>query len=226
MKLRPFLMFSLAISLWACTSDIEPSSEIAGFNFFPLETGTYITYNVDSVSIEQNVETDHAYQLRVSVIESFTNAEGNTAYVMQRHTREDETKSWKPAGTWTAYKTTRQVVVSEGNTMYIKLQFPVSIGLGWNGNALNSVGGPDRCNGSDCDRYEITEIEPLIVVTQDNTTDVLTKDVRIEKYSKDIGLVHKESTVYQYCESGSCFGNDFIVTGLRYTMEMTDNGKL
>lgn len=226
MRLRLFLMFTLAVAVWACTSDSEPSNEIAGFDFFPLQTGTYIIYNVDSVSISQNVETPFTYQLRVSTLSSFTNAEGNTSFVLQRHTRADETQPWKPAGTWTAWKTSRQAVVSEGNTSYVKLQFPVSVGLGWNGNALNDLGGSDRCSGTDCDRYSITEIDPLLVVTQDDQTDVLTKDVRLEKYQKNIGLVYKESTIYQYCESGSCFGNDFIVQGLRYKMEIASSGTL
>ena len=226
MKVRLFLIFLLAIAIWACTSDNEPTTEIAGFDFFPLETGTFITYNVDSVKISQNVETSYTYQLRISVLESFTNSEGTETFILQRHTRDDDTQPWKAAGTWTSWKTTRQAVVTEGNTIYIKMQFPISVGLGWNGNALNSLGGSDRCNGADCDRYDITEIDPMVVITQQDETDVLTKDVRIEKYSREIGLVYKESIVYQYCESGSCFGTDFIVDGLRYKMEMTDSGAL
>lgn len=209
----------------ACTRDEEPSTEIPDLDYFPLETGAFIVYDVDSVSITQNVETPYAFQLRVTVAGSFTNAEGNTSYVLQRHTRDDETKPWKAAGTWTAWKTTRQAVVTEGNTSYVKLQFPISEGLGWNGNALNDLGGTDRCSGVDCDRYEITSIDPQVIVQQDSAVDILTKDIRIEKYAKDIGLIYKESTHYQYCEGGDCFGTDFIVDGLMYKMEMTANGK-
>lgn len=225
MNLRALVIFLLVV-VPGCDRSEEPPLEIAGFDFFPLNVGQYITYDVDSVSITQNLETPYSFQLRVSVVDQFVNGEGNTSFVLQRHTRANDTQPWKAAGTWTAWKTERQAVVTEGNTSYIKLQFPVSEGLGWNGNALNDLGGDDRCNGVDCDRYEITETEPSIVVTQSDATDVLTKDVRIEKYSDDVGLVYKESTVYQYCEGGDCFGTDFVVQGIRYTMEMIDSGTL
>lgn len=225
MNLR-VLVFLFLMTAIGCEKSNEPSLEIAGLNYFPLNNGSYIIYDVDSVIITQNVETAYNFQVRVSIEEHFVNGEGNTSYVLQREKRADEAGSWKPAGTWTAYATSRQAVVTEGNISYIKLQFPVSVGLGWNGNALNDRGGPDRCNGIDCDRYEITEEDDtMIVVTQENSEDVLSKDVRIEKYEKDIGLVYKESTVYKYCESGDCFGTDFVVEGSRYKMEKIAGGK-
>jgi hypothetical protein len=226
MNLRALFMF-FVITVCACTRDNEPSLDITGSDYFPLERYSYIIYDVDSVSITQNTETFYKYQLMVSIEEEpYVNAEGNTAYVLQRQTRADETKPWKPAGTWTAWKTGRQAVVTEGNTSYIKLQFPVSVGLGWNGNGLNNQGGADRCNGADCDRYEVTSIDPSIEVTQSNEADVLAKDVRVEKYQQGIGLIYKESEVYQYCEGGDCFGKDFVIQGLRYKMEIKENGTL
>jgi hypothetical protein len=226
MKLRCNLFVVLLIAVFSCKQTDEPSLEIPGPEYFPLETGSFITYNVDSISITQNVETAYNFQLRMSVVDSFTNGEGNTSYVLQRHTRDDETKPWKPAGTWTAWKTIRQAVVAEGNTSFVKLQFPLSEGITWNGNALNDLGGPDRCNDADCDRYQVTAVEPMVVIEQDNAEDILTKDVRIEKYSKGLGLVYKESTLYTYCELDPCLGTGFVVEGLRYKMEITDSGKL
>lgn len=217
------LLFVAAIS---CDRTGEPSLDIPGPEYFPLETGSFIIYDVDSVSITQNVETAFVFQLRISVVDSFMNAEGNMSYVLQRHKRADPAQPWKAAGTWTAWKSIRQAVVTEGNISYVKLQFPLSQGIAWNGNALNSLGGPDRCNDADCDRYEVNDIEPLVVVKQDSAVDVLTKDIRIEKYSKDVGLVYKESTVYEFCEVDPCAGTDFVVEGTRYKMEMVESGKL
>jgi len=210
----------------SCTEQEEISSEIPGPEYFPLQTGTFITYNVDSVHIIQNVESPYTFQLRVSILPSFTNDEGNKTFLIQRDKRTDETQPWKPAGTWTAWTSVRQAVLTEGNTSYIKLQFPLSNGIGWNGNALNSLGGDDLCDDSICDRYDVTETDPMVVVTQSNNEDVLTKDFRIERYSKDIGLVYKESIVLRYCDNGACFGTDFVVDGLRYKQEMTDHGTL
>jgi hypothetical protein len=220
-----FVLLLFLIS--ACNQVDETPIEITGPQYFPLETGRYIVYHVDSTSIVQNVESVHTFQLRLSVGNSFVNGEGNTAYFIQRHRRADATMPWTPAGTWTAWKSIRQAVVSEGNTSYVKLQFPLSVGTGWNGNALNTHGGTERCsdNTSNCDRYEVTETEPDVVVTQNNDPDLLIKkDIRIERYRKDVGLVYKETEVLEYCDE-DCFGTGFVDNGIKYKMEMIESGK-
>jgi hypothetical protein len=218
------LLFFLVI---ACKQGEEPTTDIPGPEYFPLQTGNYITYKVDSVSIVQNAETPYSYQLRITIGNSFTNGEGNVSYIVQREKRTDESQPWKPAGTWTAWKSIQNAVVTEGTTSYIKLQFPLSQGIEWNGNALNNLGGDDLCSGSECDRYEVTQVDPMVVIRQDSTKDVLKRDYRIEKYSKDIGLTYKESEVLNYCSSGPCpFGEDYVVDGIRYKQEMIDHGGL
>jgi hypothetical protein len=222
----PFLsMFLLTVA--ACTNSQEPSIETPGPEFFPLQTGTFITYQVDSARIIQNSEQAFSYQLRISVGSSFRNDEGNTSYILQREERNTDTDPWKPAGTWTTWTSIQNAVVTEGTTSYIKLKFPLSRGLKWNGNALNSLGGDDLCSGSECDRYEVTSVDPLVVVRQDSTKDILKKDVRFERYQKDIGLIYKESEVLNYCSTGSCpTGVDYVVDGTRYKWEMIDHGTL
>lgn len=225
MNVRVSVILLLLIA-FGCESSQEPSLETPGPEYFPLQKANYITYKVDSIRIIQNVETAYSYELRVSVTDSFTNSEGNTTYILQREKRDDATKPWKLAGTWTAWKSESRAVVTEGNTSYIKLQFPVSTGMGWNGNALNDLGGPDLCDSRDCDRYEVIETDDVIVVKQDSTKDPLRKDIRFETYQKNVGLTHKESEVYEYCATGTCFGIDFVIDGLRYKQEMIDSGTL
>ena len=225
MKLRSLFTLLILIAAFSCSQQEEPTVEIPGPEYFPLEEGNYITYKVDSFRIIQNIESAYSFELRVSVTGSFTNGEGNTTYILQREKRADATKPWKLAGTWTAWKSMSQAVIAEGNTSYVKLQFPLSSGMGWNGNALNDLGGPDRCGATDCDRYEVVETDSVVVIKQDSTKDVLRKDVRYETYSKNLGLISRESTVYEYCDS-ECFGTDFVADGTRYKQEMIDSGKL
>jgi hypothetical protein len=224
--MRTAPVFALLLFLIsACEQVDETPVEIPGPEYFPLETGSYMIYNVDSTRTILNVPTSYSFQLRISVGNSFVNGEGNTSYIIQREKRADPSKAWTPAGTWTAWKSIRQAVVSEGNVSYVKLQFPLSTGIQWNGNALNGRGGDERCNEMDCDRYEVTETEPDVVVTQSNDPDeVLKKDIRIEMYRKDVGLVYKESSVIEYCDSGDCFGTGFVRNGLVYKQEMVESG--
>jgi hypothetical protein len=218
-----FIVVFLCIS--AC-DEVERTPLLAD-EYFPLVTGSYIIYTVDSTRIIQNVETRYTYQLRVSTGAAYTNGEGNTSFVVQREKRADEAAPWTPAGTWTARKNARQAIVTEGTTSYVKLQFPLTIGGTWDGNALNTKGGTERCDDRDCDRYEITEVTPDVIVTQSNDPDeILRKDIRTETYRKDVGLVYKESTVLEYCDSGDCFGTQFVKNGLKYKQEMIESGNL
>jgi hypothetical protein len=176
MRIAPvFALLFFVIS--ACDQVEESPIEIPGPEYFPLETGRYVVYNVDSTNILLNVESTSVFQLRVSVGTSFINGEGNPTYVIQRHKRASASKPWAPAGTWAAWKSIRQAVVSEGNTSYV-------------------------------------------------TDELLKKDIRIEKYRKDVGLIYKETEVLEYCDDGPCFGTGFVKNGLRYKQEMVESGTL
>ncbi len=225
MRIAPVFALLLVL-ISACEQVDETPVEMPGPGYFPLETGRYIIYKVDSSRIILNVASDYSFQLRISVGNSFVNGEGNTSYIIQREKRSDDSGPWAPAGTWTAWKSIRQAVVSEGNTSYVKLQFPASVGIRWDGNALNSKGGDERCNDTECDRYELTAIEPDMVITQGNSEDILKKDIRIEKYRKDVGLIYKESQVLEYCDTGDCPGTGFVRNGIVYKQEMIQSGTL
>jgi hypothetical protein len=118
-------------------------------------------------------------------------------------------------------------VLVEGNVRFVKLQFPIDAGIEWNGNAMNNIGGDDFCNDLPCDVYEVSEVDPDVLVVLGNEPDLLVKyDVRTETYRKDVGLISKEMTVLEYCTTQDCFGKQFVNTGIRYTQTLIDNGQI
>ncbi|HEX8059540.1 MAG TPA: hypothetical protein VF473_01330 [Cyclobacteriaceae bacterium] len=229
MKLRT-VFIALLIGAVSCSDPKEePPITIPGQEYFPLQTNRFITYAVDSTRIIQNAGSNYKFQLRVSVTGSFLNAEGNVTYRLQREKRRDATQPWKAAGTWSAYKTDQRAVVTEGTICYIKLAFPASVGTGWNGNALNNLGGEDLCNNnSKCDHYVVTDISnDVLEVTQEDRDDPIMLDLRIERYSKNVGLTYKHSTTLEYCTGDPCSGvAGYVVDGLKYTQQMIDSGTL
>ncbi len=226
MRTAPVFVLMLLLCIVSCDPVEEVPSDSAGPAYFPLAVGRFLIYEVDSTRIIQNVESTHRFQLRVSIIDSFVNGEGNTTFVLQRHKRADATKPWTAAGTWSAWKSNRQAVLTEGTVSYVKLQFPLTEGIRWNGNSLNSKGGDDRCNGVNCDEYQVTALEPEVTVLQNNDTDILVKqDIRIEKYTKDMGLTYREMTVLEYCTSGACFGKQIVDSGIRYKQVLIESGE-
>ena len=229
MKLRT-VFIALLVGSVSCSDPKEESpNTIPGQEYFPLQTGGFIIYNVDSTRIIQNVESAYHFQLRVTVGDSFKNGEGNITYRLQRDKRTDVSQPWKAAGTWSAYESDMQAVVTEGTISYIKLAFPTSAGTGWNGNALNSLGGEDLCgNNTKCDHYVVTGMDgDTILVTQEDRDDPIMLDKRIERYTKNIGLTYKESTTLEYCTGDPCSGIEgYVVDGLKYKQEMIDSGTL
>jgi hypothetical protein len=221
------ILWLLAMAFSSCepTGDFIPDS--IGAEFFPLQTGAWTEYDVDSVSIALNVQTHYQYQLRLEVKGQFDNATGTKSFLIQRLKRTDPSSSWTPVGTWSAWTDARSAVLVEGNQRFVRLRFPVQVGNEWNGNELNSKGGDDDCGGTACDRYEVTEVEPDVVVVQSDIKDVLVKyDVRKEVYGKDIGLVYKEATVLEYCTSETCFGKQFVDKGVKYKQTLVDHGTI
>lgn len=229
MKL-PTVFIALLVGSVACSDPKEESpTTIPGQEYFPLRTGSFVIYSVDSTSIIQNAESEYKFQLRVSVVDSFENGEGNTTYRLQREKRADATQPWKAAGTWSAYETVQRAVVTEGTVSYIKLAFPTTAGTGWNGNALNNLGGEDLCsNDTKCDHYAVIDMnDSTLTVTQEDRDDPITLDKRIERYTKSIGLTYKESTTLEYCTGDPCSGiAGYVVEGLKYKQEMIDSGTL
>jgi hypothetical protein len=229
MKLRT-VFIALLVGSVSCSDPKEESPTIIpGQEYFPLQTGSFIIYDVDSTHIIQNAELEYKFQLKVSVTDSFKNAEGNVTYRLQREKRVDASQPWKAAGTWSAYKSVGQAVVTEGTISYIKLAFPTSVGTGWNGNALNNLGGEDICgNNVKCDHYVVTEMDDnTVLITQEDRDDPIMLDKRIERYSKNTGLTYKESTTLEYCTGDPCSGIEgYVVDGLKYKQEMIDRGTL
>jgi len=220
-------MLGLSAAVISCEPSPEVVTTIRGSEYFPLQVGHYLLYDVDSTHISLNIESNFKFQLRMTVTGSFQNSGGNTTYVMQREKRADASGEWTPAGTWSAWVDARNAVLVEGNERFIRLQFPINTGNQWNGNAMNSVGGDDFCDDKPCDIYAISAVEPDILVIHGDDKDLLVKyDARTETYRKDIGLVDKEMTILEYCTSQDCFGKQFVNEGIRYRQTLIGNGQI
>jgi hypothetical protein len=221
------------------TLSCDPVEELpvdVGTAYFPLRVGSWAIYEVDSTRIVQNVPSEFKFELRTTVVDSFLNSAGSTAYVIRREKRTGTSAPWSAAGTWTSWADTRQAVVAEGNTRYVKLQFPVEVGLRWNGNAFNTEGGDEQCNGQKCDRYDVFEVSDTftnqfvtagqaVTIRHHDDKDILVKkDIRSEVYVRNVGLAQRVAEVLEYCTEQDCYGKQFVTSGLIYRMELKEFG--
>jgi len=235
----PSFLF-LAMLVVACAEDPELISK-KDPDFFPIQVGGYFIYDVqETIYTPINGQEDFLYQSKITVTDSFKNNAGGITYVLQRSTRSDDAAQFEYQDTWSTRIEPSQVVVIEGNTSFVRLAFPLSIGRQWNGNALNTLGGEESC-GDDatfsCDIYEIGDfgfqfdlngdiLDETVEVIQNNNTDLIVKqDVRKEIYARNIGLVYKESTILEYCTVGSCIGQQQIEKGSVLKQTLISYGK-
>jgi hypothetical protein len=216
----------LGLLVLGCTSrDIQPKG--TGSAYFPLKVGSSWTYDVSETSITQlGGQVNTFYELRIEVIDSISSAEGIT-YVFKRTRRADPSMPWITIETWSARKDAFSAVLQEGNTPFVKLSFPLSDGKTWNGNALNSLGGKDKCQNGNfaCDNYEVTNLfqrfeatgiafdETVTVIENNDDDPIVMKDIRKSVYAKSVGLVYREVTMLEYCTVGNCIGQQIVENG-------------
>lgn len=214
-----------------CTRDVdetEPSTTRIGHDFFPLETGRFIEYEV--------VETQYALAappatrtswLREVVRERFTDATGRQAFRLERFRRATGAAPWRLDSVWTARLETGQAVKTEGNAPLVKLVFPAREGLRWNGNALNDRG-MEECH---IRRFD----QPLTVANQSfpRTLEVVRREDsslvalerRTERYARGVGLISWENTRLFYCMSAACLGKGRVDFGRQTIYRIRTHGK-
>ncbi len=216
--------------LAACSSDNDIDLATVGYDFFPLEVGQYIDYEVEQENYAAGGQvTIDSYLLRVVVADSFPNDAGSITYVLHRYERPTELNEWSFQSTWSARREQIRGVTVEGNVPFQSLSFPPRNGLRWDGNILNSSP-PDTYTidslGSQYTIQGVTSGESLTVVQEDLLDFVIGKeDRRYEVYLRGVGLVEKGIRLLDLCTSGSCGGSS-IVSGQIYSQKAIGYGKL
>lgn len=179
--------------------------------YFPLQVGSFQVYAVEEIRYTAfNPPESLAYDLKVEIVDSFTNTEGGVTYIQHRSTRMNEEGPWVFNETWSVRRTSQFAVATEGNTSYVKLIFPLQRGAKWNGNLFNGLSVDEYTLQSKGEVFTAGNgltFTQAVVVNQNNESNLVFKDERIEVYSPGLGLVFKESKVWSYnCSGGICTG--------------------
>jgi hypothetical protein len=226
----PLLLLVLTFFiLQACQAITEPLG--VGYEYYPLETGTYRLYEVteERFVLGGAPSTQH-YQLREVTTDSSLNlAGGNMTFRIERFRRATDQQAWQPDSVVSVRLVDDQLIKTENNTAYIKLVFPLSEQLQWNGNAYNTLG-EDRYQlrymGKPFSVLNQTFPETVTVIQQNDST-LVNQDKRLDVYARNVGLVYQERIQLQFCSSTpSCIGNAQIDYGFRQYIRLRSYGKL
>ena len=215
------LIVCSAILLNDCKKQDNFSSS-ALIDYYPLQTGKYITYELDStvfINFGQR-DTVITYQVRDVVDSQITDNIGRLAYRIIRYIRDNSAESWTPNNTFMVVPTENTIEFVENNLRFQKLKLPIRDGFSWKGNSfidtysLNS----DLKYLDDWDyTYDSVNV-PLSIgsLNFDNTIKVAQRDeflgqdpsdpatqyaernYGVEKYAKSVGLIYKEFIHWEY----------------------------
>lgn len=215
----------VVLVLQACAGDDE--QPIAGSRYFPLQKGNFWIYAVEEVIYSPFQATQFLnYELKFAVVDSFQTQTGEYTYVIHRSTRPDESETWTFLDTWSARVNAAQLIVQEGNTAFVKMEFPPALNRSWNGNRLNTL---------EEDVYRISafqvpvELEnglvfmnTLTVMQEDEINNVF-QDQRQEQYAADVGLIFISRYVIEFDQE--TFGERIPESGSEYVQRLIAYGK-
>ncbi|MEO6455524.1 MAG: hypothetical protein ABIN97_15700 [Ginsengibacter sp.] len=237
------LILYIALILVSCKKKNDSFTSSPVSEYYPLQTGKYITYQLDStVFLAFGVrDTVIKYQVQDRVDAQITDNNGKPSFRIIRFIRKNITQPWLPDGnTFMVVPRENSIEFIENNLRYIKLVLPVTEGFTWKGNSYidaSSINSEvrylddwdymyDSLNVSlklgnividstvrVAQRDEFLGQDPRIAGTQ-----YAEKNYGVEKYAKGIGLVYKEFIHWEYQGAHPPVNASYTGYGVKLTM--------
>jgi hypothetical protein len=215
-KFLPFLFLALifTIGYFACKKadtkipPLGPSNE-----YFPLQKGKYVIYNVDSTIWDDTfcVTITRHRQMMWRVADTFTDKMGRLSYRIETSIRQRPEDVWTPHYVIYATNTGTTLELVHDQLRFINLQFPIVENETWKGNANLNTDDPALSYFKDWD-YRYIHVGGAYNngnVVYDNTVTVLQRDETLsdpesipkqpssrtlsqEVFAANIGMVYRE----------------------------------
>ena len=204
---RVFISFLIAVVicafLFSCHDKKDSLTIDYKDTYYPLDTGKYLVYDVDSISCYNTnfiIDTVH-YQYKEMVTDTFYDNQNRLNYELSYYRRADANSPWVFDRKWSAFKTLNNVQKNEGDLRFIKLVFPPQPAFTWDGNLYIAkippydifenwnyqyitVDAPYSINA-----YNFDSAAVVVDVADSN---FVSKHWRKEVYAKHIGKVYEE----------------------------------
>lgn len=226
---RFIIPVTIMLYVSACTETMEPDLSEFGYEYYPMELGDYRIYHTTTIKYNLNGTIDTTrYLVKELAEETIENIDGSHKLVLGRYSAAVGSNDWKKDSLWAAFIDNAIVVVSEANLDFIKLVFPTTNNINWDGNAFNShdeefytIEDNGKSYAYDTLSYENT----LTVVHKDlrDPAKITEDDYRVEVFGADIGLIHKLKIKINYCST--CIENGKIEDGYIFDQKLIEFGK-
>jgi hypothetical protein len=200
-----YLFVASVLGLASCRQvELQPDAANLGYEYFPLQTGLFWIYKVDTVEYSFSGDTTRGTFFRkVTVSDSFANPAGQMRFVFKIEKSFDTLRGYLPDSTFLAYSNENQAFLVENNRPLVKLIFPVKENLTWNGDAYH----PNKLG--DGEVYQIKSLGkvreivpglelPTLTVVHNMDSSCVGLIKRSERFAANVGLVEKEQTAISY----------------------------
>lgn len=176
------------------------------YDYFPLDTGHYVIYEVDSILYRFSPPDEYKrdtvrFQLMEVITDTFYDNLNQLNYQLDLYRRPNNLAGWVFFKRWSMKANITNAQKKEDDANFMKLIFPPVEGDSWNGNQFlpttspyemyrnwnytyTKVHQPNTINGLNFD-------STLVVDEVDNET-LIDKTLRKEIYAKRVGLIYQE----------------------------------
>lgn len=204
--------------LGSCVKEGIRFPEDIGDRYYPLETGKFLEYRVDSIIFDDagfgnSTDTLSCY-VRETIGETKLDGAGDTIYLIERRWRRSTNDPWILTKLFTAGKNQFEAVRQEGNLRFQVLKFPLSVNQRWRMTSYINPQVEVPIGSETLEAYNFWDSEVLaydssgsigtyvfekpnlMVVSQaSNDDDPLHLRLVRETYVRDLGLVYKEMEI-------------------------------
>jgi hypothetical protein len=210
------------ILYFSCKKEvIVPATSSA--NYFPVEKGKYIIYDVDSVfHAENDNNTDDSvyawhFQMKEIIDETYIDGERRPAQIIKQYRRDNDTMDWVQTGVCTQVRTATAAFKTVDNITYHKMAFPITDQVSWDGNDVNTLS-EEMYHYQDIHVSMVLgtlSFDSTVSVLQIDESNFIEKTYGLEIYANHIGMIYKERDELHKV-------NDQIVSGV--VLKMTARG--
>jgi hypothetical protein len=235
-------LFFISLFFISCKKEKDRFSSESVNDYFPLQVGKYITYNLDStlfINFGQK-DTVVSYQVQDRVDAQITDNLGRPAYRIYRFIRKDASQDWVQNNTFLAVPTFNSLEYVENNLRFLKIEIPVKQDFSWKGNSYidtysinsdlkylddwdyiyDSVDAPLTINSLTIDStVKVSERDEFLGDDPSNPATVFAeKTYSIEKYGKGVGLIYREFLHWEYQGGETGVPGYFVGYGIKLSI--------
>lgn len=198
----------------SCNTDptVENLNIDYGYDYYPVEIGKYIIYDVDSVTFDPNLSgisiDTTSYQAKEEIVDTTIDNAGRTMFIIHYSTRDSMNQVWNLENVYTTVVDDSWVERTEDNLRFIKMVFPQKIDSTWDGNRLFAEDGfIVTVRGETLEMFKnwssVTKeksssgtisglnFDDLLTIQHADDENLIERRFVEEKYARGVGLVNK-----------------------------------